>query len=165
MLSNGAVSLPSVRGMHMAEQPESAAATEPAPVGPDQGPAKPFFYSVAELPSQSMAEMMDASGAGDEEKQKMFDLFGRDLVTTTILVSPALSVFHEVAKPGEKVKPHRHGTHQITYVLRGSLRYGNRETTAGMGYFSPDKNYSWTAGDEGAEWLEIHAGLPQIVAG
>jgi hypothetical protein len=31
-----------------------------------------------------------------------------------------------------------------------------------MGYFSPDALYSWRAGDEGAEWIEIHAGEPGI---
>jgi hypothetical protein len=123
---------------------------------------RPFFYSINDLPSQTIAEM--AEGASEEEKQQMFDLFGRDLLTTTILVSPRLSVFHEVAKPGEKVKPHRHGTHQITYVIKGSLKYGNRTTAAGGGYFSPNKRYSWTAGEEGAEWIEIHAGEPQAYA-
>jgi hypothetical protein len=125
-----------------------------------EGPDRPFFYSLKDLPSFTIAELAEQQGLDDEEASKNFDLFGRDLLTTTILASPQLSVFHEVAKPGEKVKPHRHGTHQITYVLKGSLRYGNRVTTAGMGYYSPDKLYAWTAGDEGAEWLEIHAGTP-----
>ena len=108
---------------------------------------RPFFYDVAELPGYTIEEI-----AGD----------GRDLVTKTILMSPKLSVFHESAKPGERVKPHRHGTHQLTYVLRGELIYGNQRTGAGMGYFSPDALYSWRAGDEGAEWIEIHAGEPGI---
>lgn len=124
-------------------------------------PAKPFFYDVAELPGYTIAEMVgDGEGA-----ERMFDLFGRDLVTKTILVSPTLSVFHESAKPGERVKPHRHGTHQLTYVLRGELFYGNQRTGAGQGYFSPDMPYSWRAGDEGAEWIEIHAGQPGIFEG
>ncbi len=122
---------------------------------------RPFFYDVAELPGYTIEEM-----AGDGEgAQEMYDLFGRDLVTKTILMSPKLSVFHESAKPGERVKPHRHGTHQLTYVLRGELIYGNQRTGAGMGYFSPDGLYSWRAGDEGAEWIEIHAGEPGIFAG
>jgi hypothetical protein len=33
-----------------------------------------------------------------------------------------------------------------------------------MGYYSPDRLYAWTAGDEGAEWIEIHAGQPQAYA-
>jgi len=49
-------------------------------------------------------------------------------------------------------------------VLRGSLRYGNRVTSAGMGYYSPNTPYAWTAGDDGAEWIEIHAGQPQAYA-
>ena len=119
---------------------------------------RPFFYDVAELPGYTIEEM---AGDGDGAQQ-MYDLFGRDLVTKTILMSPKLSVFHESAKPGERVKPHRHGTHQLTYVLRGELIYGNQRTGAGMGYFSPDALYSWRAGDEGAEWIEIHAGEPGI---
>ena len=125
----------------------------------DGGGTRAFFYSVDDLPTQSIAEM--AAGLDDKQVEGLLDLFGRDLLTKIILQSPRLSVYHEVVGPGQKVKPHRHGTHQITYVLRGSLNYGTRTTSAGMGYFSPDRRYSWTAGDEGAEWLEIHAGEPQ----
>jgi len=85
---------------------------------------RPFFYDIAQLPGYTIEEM-----AGDGEgAQEMYDLFGRELVTKTILMSPKLSVFHESAKPGERVKPHRHGTHQLTYVLRGELIYGNQHT-------------------------------------
>jgi len=85
---------------------------------------RPFFYDIAQLPGYTIEEM-----AGDGEgAQEMYDLFGRELVTKTILMSPKLSVFHESAKPGERVKPHRHGTHQLTYVLRGELIYGNQRT-------------------------------------
>jgi len=120
-----------------------------------------FFYDTATLPSKTIAEIAAEGGLEGELREQLFALFGRDLATKTILSTPELSVFHEVARPGETVKPHRHGTHQITYVLRGALRYGNRVTSAGMGYYSPNRPYAWTAGDEGAEWLEIHAGLPQ----
>ena len=67
-------------------------------------------------------------------------------------------MFHEKARPGERVKPHRHGTLQVDYVLRGELIFGNQRVSAGMGYVIPDTLYSWRAGDEGAEWIEIHAG-------
>ena len=40
--------------------------------------------------------------------------------------------------------------------------WDNQRTGAGMGYFSPDALYSWRAGDEGAEWIEIHAGEPGV---
>jgi hypothetical protein len=125
---------------------------------------RPFFFSIDDIPAYSIAQMLEQSGVSDEEKQKAYDIFGRDLMTKVILQSPNLSVFHEEAEPGEKVKPHRHGTHQLTYVLRGSLHYGNRVTAAGEGYFSPDRLYAWTAGDDGAEWIEIHAGQPQAYA-
>jgi hypothetical protein len=118
----------------------------------------PFFFDVADLPGYTIADMLGDS----PDSEKYFDLFGRDLLTKTILQSPRLSVFHETAKPGERVKPHRHGTHQLNYVLRGELIYGARRVGAGMGYFSPDALYSWRAGDEGAEWIEIHAGAPGI---
>jgi hypothetical protein len=128
------------------------------------GEVRPFFYSIADLPAASISQMLDQGDSSEEDKQTMYDIFGRDLMTKVILQSPNLSVFHEEAKPGEQVKPHRHGTCQITYVLRGSLHYGNRVTSAGMGYYSPDRLYAWTAGDEGAEWIEIHAGQPQAYA-
>jgi hypothetical protein len=115
---------------------------------------RPFFYSIDDIPGYTIAEMY--ADAEPSAASEAYDLFGRDLVTKVILQSPGLSVFHETAKPGERVKPHRHGTHQITYVLKGELIYGSRSTTAGMGYFSPDMLYSWTAGPEGAEWIEIH---------
>lgn len=125
---------------------------------------RPFFYSLDEIPAHSIADMVGQMGADDEQAQFLYDVFGRDLMTKVILQSPNLSVFHEEARPGERVKPHRHGTHQITYVIRGSLHYGNRTTAAGQGYFSPDRPYAWVAGDDGAEWIEIHAGQPQIYA-
>jgi hypothetical protein len=119
---------------------------------------EPFFYDIAELPGYTIVDLL-----GDApESEQIFDVFGRDLVTKAIVQSPKLSVFHECAKPGERVKPHRHGTHQLTYVIRGELIYGTQRTTAGMGYFSPDTLYSWRAGDEGAEWIEIHAGEPGV---
>jgi len=31
-----------------------------------------------------------------------------------------------------------------------------------MGAFMPDTLYAWRAGDEGAEWIEIHCGSPGI---
>ena len=76
--------------------------------------------------------------------------------------TPKLCVYHETAKAGERVKPHRHGTYQVNYVLRGELRFGNQRVTSGMGYFSPDALYSWRAGDDGAEWIEIHSGIGGI---
>lgn len=125
---------------------------------------RPFFFAIDDIPAYSIAQMLEQSDTSEEDKQNAYDIFGRDLMTKVILQSPNLCVYHEEAQPGEKVKPHRHGTHQITYVLRGSLHYGNRVTSAGMGYYSPDRLYAWTAGDDGAEWIEIHAGQPQAYA-
>jgi hypothetical protein len=116
---------------------------------------EPFFYDVAALPGHTIVDLVG-------ENEELIDLFGRDLVTKTIVQTPELSVFHESARPRERVKPHRHGTLQLTYVLRGELIYGNRRVGAGMGYVSPDRLYSWRAGDHGAEWIEIHSGAPGI---
>jgi hypothetical protein len=121
-------------------------------------PTKLTFFDITQLPGYTIA---DIAGDGPQAKQ-MFELFGRDLVTKAIVQSPALSVFHEQAKPGERVKPHRHGTMQVDYVLRGELIFGNQRVTAGMGVVIPDTLYSWQAGDEGAEWIEIHGGQAGI---
>ncbi|MCK9930619.1 cupin domain-containing protein, partial [Frankia sp. Mgl5] len=100
-----------------------------------------FFFDVTELPGRTNVDIMGDSA----EAQPYFDLFGRDLVTRTILNSPELSVYHETAAPGEKVKPHRHGTHQLNYVLRGELIFGRRRVGAGVCFFTPDLLYSWRA--------------------
>ncbi|MGE0878940.1 MAG: cupin domain-containing protein [Acidimicrobiia bacterium] len=101
--------------------------------------------------------------AGDDEQGRiMIEAFGSALFTKPIVRTPQLSVFHESAGPGERVKPHRHGTYQLNYVLKGELIFGNQHVKAGMSYFTPDELYSWRTGDEGAEWIEIHAGEPGI---
>ena len=121
-------------------------------------PTKTTFFDIADIPGHTIVELVGDGPDG----APLIDLFGRDLVTRTILLPDDLSVFHEKANPGEEVKPHRHGTVQIDYVLRGELRFGNRSLTAGMGAVIPDTLYSWQAGDEGAEWIEIHSGAPAI---
>jgi hypothetical protein len=134
------------------------AAEDPAVGTADDGELSPFVFDVAGIPGHTNVEMMGDS----PEAQHFLELLGRDLVTKVLVQTPKLCVYHETAKPGERVKPHRHGTYQVNYVLRGELRFGNQSVTAGMGYFSPDKLYSWRAGDEGAEWIEIHSGIGGI---
>ncbi len=116
------------------------------------------FFDVADLPGHTIVDLLGDGPDG----AAMIELFGRDLVTRTLLQSPTLSVFHETAKPGERVKPHRHGTLQMDYVLRGELRFGNRRVGAGMGCVIPDTLYAWQAGAAGAQWIAIHAGEPGI---
>jgi hypothetical protein len=118
----------------------------------------PFVFDVAAIPGVTNEEML----AGVAGAKELLELLGRDLVTRTLVETDRLCVYHETARAGETVKPHRHGTYQVNYVLRGELRFGSQRVTAGMGYFSPDVLYSWTAGDEGAEWIEIHSGLGGI---
>jgi hypothetical protein len=127
---------------------------------PAQDPDKPhhLFFDIDQIPGNTNAELFGDSPDAEE----LFEVFGRNLVTKTLVFSPQLSVFHEKASPGEQVKPHRHGTHQLNYVLRGELIFGRRHVGAGMGFFTPDLLYSWRAGDAGAEWIEIHAGEPAL---
>lgn len=119
-------------------------------------PIKPFFFDVAELEGHTIEELFEDS----DDAEEMYELFGKDLVTRMILLSPSLTVVHETGDPGERVKPHRHGTLQIDFVLAGELIFGSHRLGPGMGYVIPDTLYSWRVGDEGAEWLEIHAGIP-----
>lgn len=121
-------------------------------------PLRPFVFDIAAVPARTNEEML----AGADDADALFEVLGRALVTRTLVQTDRLCVYHETAPPGERVKPHRHGTYQVNYVLRGELRFGSQRVTAGMGYFSPDALYSWTAGDEGAEWIEIHSGLGGI---
>lgn len=79
---------------------------------------------------------------------------------TYLLASPTLSVTRTRIQPGYKVAPHHHGAHQMTYVIKGELKYGSRVVTAGMGVFTPGTKYSWVAGPEGADLLEIFDGIP-----
>jgi hypothetical protein len=119
---------------------------------------RPFIFDTATVPGHTNAELL----GGAENADQLFELLGRDLVTKMLVQTPQLCVYHESAQPGERVKPHRHGTYQVNYVLRGELIFGNQHVTAGMGYFSPDMLYSWRAGEEGAEWIEIHSGVGGI---
>ena len=119
---------------------------------------RPFVFDVATTPGHTNAELLGDAAEADY----YLELLGRDLVTRMLVQTPKLCVYHETAKPGERVKPHRHGTYQVNYVLRGELFFGNQRVGAGMGYFTPDMLYSWRAGDDGAEWIEIHSGVGGI---
>jgi hypothetical protein len=119
---------------------------------------RPFVFDVDKIEGHTNADLLSSLPNADE----MYELLGRDLVTKMLVQTPQLCVYHEQAKPGEHVKPHRHGTYQVNYVLRGELIFGNQHVTAGMGYFTPDMLYSWRAGDDGAEWIEIHSGIGGI---
>jgi hypothetical protein len=127
---------------------------------PDSSPTppRPFIFDVADIPGHTNEELLGGSPDADH----LLELLGRDLVTRMLVQTPQLCVYHETAKPGEQVKPHRHGTYQVNYVLRGELLFGNQRVGTGMGYFSPDMLYSWRAGEEGAEWIEIHSGIGGI---
>jgi hypothetical protein len=125
---------------------------------PEAGELRSFVFDVAAIAGHTNAELL----GGSDDADQLLDLLGHDLVTRALVQTPKLCVYHETAKPGERVKPHRHGTYQVDYVLKGELIFGNQRVTAGMGYFTPDALYSWRAGDEGAEWIEIHSGVGGI---
>lgn len=132
--------------------------TDDTTASPEPGELRQFFFDVDEIDGATIAQMVE----GDPDSEWMLDLFGRDLLTKIIVQTPDLTVLHETAPPGEQVKPHRHGTHQLNYMLRGELIFGSKRITPGMGFFTPDMLYSWRAGEDGAEWIEIHGGAPGI---
>lgn len=117
-----------------------------------------YVFDVSTIDGQTNYDLMKDYPDADN----LFQLLGRDLVTRILVQTDKLAVYHETAKPGEQVKPHRHGVHQVNYVLRGELWFGNQRVGPGMGYFTPDMLYSWKAGEEGAEWIEIHSGTGGI---
>ncbi|MDT3443261.1 MULTISPECIES: cupin domain-containing protein [unclassified Pseudofrankia] len=121
--------------------------------------ARMFFYDSNTLPYRSNQELSE--WLPEEQREVFLDAVGRDMLSTTILLSPTMTVVRSRVGPGAQVRPHRHGTHQITYVLSGELRYGRRVTRAGQGVFTPNQKYTWVAGPEGAEWIEIHDGTPK----
>jgi hypothetical protein len=84
------------------------------------------------------------------------DYFGARILSKEILSVPTMQLAWFKVEPGVRVPHHHHGTNQITFVLKGSLHYGNKVTGPGMGFFNPDHNYSWVAGPEGCEFLEVH---------
>src|SRR3954454_10735699 len=128
-------------------------------VGTENG-TKPCFYDSEALEYLTPLDL--SQGLPEAERQEFLSQYGEGGSVGPILYSPTLTVIRYRAKPGEHIPPHRHGVNQITFMLHGELRYGNKVTKPGMGYFSPDKKYSWTAGPEGAEFLEIFDGVPSL---
>jgi hypothetical protein len=119
-----------------------------------------LFYDSADVEyvhSRDLAALLPL-----EEREGFLDLAGGDIKVGFIVQSPTLTVVHCKAGPNVRVLPHRHGVNQMTYVLKGSLFYGKQEAKPGKGYYSPNKKYTWTSGPEGAEFLEIADGLPQM---
>ena len=127
---------------------------------PDSSPAplRPFIFDVADIPGHTNEELMGGSPDADH----LLELLGRDLVTRMLVQTPQLCVYHETAKPGEQVKPHRHGTHQVNYVLRGELLFGNQRVGRGHGLLLAGHAVLLARGEEGAEWIEIHSGIGGI---
>lgn len=132
-----------------------------------QDRARQQFFDVAAAATVSVddfaAGMVAGRGLTPEVEQRAteayYELFGRTMQVKVLFMSEELALLHVTVGAGDHVLPHRHGTHQATYVLEGSLHYGNQVVGPGMGSFTPDTYYSWTAGPEGVTYLEIHSGF------
>jgi hypothetical protein len=119
-----------------------------------------LLYDIADMKTINTQDLADR--IPEEGRQEFLDTAGGHMDFGFILQSPTLCVSHCVVAPNVTVKPHHHDRNQMTYVLKGSLRYGRQEAKPGMGYFTPKKRYTWTSGPEGAEFLEITDGPPAI---
>lgn len=128
---------------------------------------------VVEVPPDRARTVPDIPDSGTDggTKTKFFDAEAmlseffaqnpeRDQGLTSLVTSPTLTVVRGRFRPGFKAASHHHGVRQLTFVLKGELRLGSRVVTAGMGFFTPSKKYSFVAGPEGAEVLEIFDGVP-----
>jgi hypothetical protein len=123
----------------------------------------PFFYDTEQIPSHSPDDVAESLGP-EVDLAEFFARYGHELQSKTVLSSPSLTVSKVSVGPGEAVRPHHHGTNQIVYILSGSLRYGRRLVSEGMGFYNAGRKYSWQAGPDGALFLEIHAGIPALMA-
>jgi quercetin dioxygenase-like cupin family protein len=84
----------------------------------------------------------------------------RDQGMSYLVNSPTLTITRARYRPNLKVPPHHHNAHQVTFVLKGELHYGAKTVSAGMGVYTPSTKYSFTAGPEGAEVMEIFDAVP-----
>ena len=126
--------------------------------GGSKGGEKMFFYQAEDIVPVTDHDI--ARTYPPEEREAFFRDFASGGTMTVILSSPELTVILYKAPPGMHVPPHHHGVRQMTYMLKGELRYGARVTRPGGGVYVPARKYTWTAGPEGAEFLEIFAGSP-----
>ena len=132
-------------------------------LAPTPDMTRAFFYDVAKMPLQHTVDLYN-SLEGDA-KEKFFKTFGdgSGIHGKVICATDVLSISLVIADPGAKVGRHRHGKTQVTFMLKGELKYGARTVTAGMGLYTPDRPYTWVAGPEGAEFIEIHSGIPGMI--
>ena len=69
---------------------------------------RPFFFSIDEIPAYTIAGMLDQSDVDEAEKQRLYDIFGRDLLTK---VDPAVAAAmrvpreREAGREGEAASP------------------------------------------------------------
>ena len=92
-----------------------------------------------------------------EDERELYKGLGR---VYPIVLSPQMTVLKYVANPFAAIGPHHHGVNQLIYILRGELRMGTKTLKPGMGYYHPSKKYSWKAGAEGADFIEVYSGYP-----
>lgn len=118
---------------------------------------KSFFFDIAKENFVHLADRITARCADPKEREWLIDLYGN--MDISILVDiPTMLVTYCKVPPDASVKPHRHGRNQFVLVIKGELHYGSQVIRPEMGYFGPDKFYSWKAGPQGCEFIEIMDG-------
>lgn len=69
-----------------------------------------------------------------------------------------LQLFEIEVEPGHRVEPHAHLEDEIVYVTQGTLHFGARACGAGSAVLVRGRTlYGFTAGDEGARFLNFRA--------
>lgn len=118
---------------------------------------KSFFFDIASENFFNLAANIEQRYEDPEQRQWLIDIYGN--MDISILVDiPTMLVTYCKVPPEASVKPHRHGRNQFAFVVKGALHYGTKVIGPGMGYFGPDKFYSWKSGPEGCEFIEIMDG-------
>jgi quercetin dioxygenase-like cupin family protein len=128
---------------------------------PDPGRLAVFTFDSAPLFFET--DMLTELGGSDETLTAYNEAWenGQDQGSVTRVLfrqrgDTAISVLHVWQKPGKVTPRHSHDSDCLYYVIAGQLRLGNRALGPGDGFFVPaDHPYSVTAGDDGAELLEI----------
>jgi quercetin dioxygenase-like cupin family protein len=81
---------------------------------------------------------------------------GNGAVTRLVFSSPTLHIAQAWFKSGFPLPLHSHDADCFYHVMAGSIRFGTDELRPGDGVFIPaGVPYSFTTGDEGAEFLEV----------
>jgi len=119
--------------------------------------SKSFFFDIAKEKFESVADRVTNRCSDPEERDWLIDLYGNMDISVLVDI-PTMMVTYCRVPPNVTVAPHKHNRNQIVMVVKGELHYGTKVIGPEMGYFGPDKFYSWTTGPEGCEFIEIMDG-------